>query len=596
VKNLEKILPEELAYMLKSENDRMNLWVHALECIGDDLADPNSLLQMATDVAVEKLLTRLEVNPGNIRTPLGLMQWYQSVLVKEGLSGKDKVTFASLEAGRIRMEVAQGCPYALTCHLRTKKKRVCKRVLTFVSVIREYLSKEYDYVLVEADPSAKCTCELFPSSKLRPQLFTKIQVVNLLRIFSEEMERLQEGSVERAGRYYAQRLNGDMQTCLEQFGASGLGKIELEGLKDKNQQVTFKGSDLLQGIGTTSTRAVDEFTRGFLAGVVSRISNVEVNCEEVDCVAKGDNSCRFIVTSTRSTEQINLAQLKMVSMRLGYLPNMDHLTLPVANELLFPNNSLMKVEIKRFSFWRELNQAVAEGHLDGGFMTLPMVLAYRQQGVQLKVVGLGNRNGSGLVVSHGFEEKSKSIQDNQNQLLIAIPNKLSIESLLLQKWMNKAGLPFRTVSIPSANIMFNLENGEIDGYMCNEPFASMAEQEGIGSRLASSKEIWPNHMGCVMVVNQGFYNRNVEVVRELGKQIGIAGSIIENDRLWASKITAQYFNLLEETAHNCLLGDKEKILYINLKPDIKEFEVIQDLLLKMDLMTEMCSLSDLIID
>jgi len=594
---LVKALPEEqLAFMLKSENDRMNLWVHALECIGDDLADPNSLIQMATDVAVDRLLTMLEASPGNIRTPLEIMQWYQKVLEEAGLSQANNVIFSRIEAGRIRMEVGQGCPYALTCQMRTKKKRLCKRVSTFISLIRQRLAREFDYILIEADPSLKCSCELFPTAKPRPQLFTKAQVVNLLRIFSDEMERLQEGSVEKAGRSYAQRLNGDLKTCLEQFATAGLGKIELEDGTQKNRQAVFKGSNLLQGIDTNSSRAVDEFTRGFLAGVVSRLSGVEVNCEEIECVAKGDTSCRFAVTSTRSTEQINLTQLKTVTVRLGYLPSMDHLTLPVANEIMIPNNSLIKLELKEFTFWRDLNQAVAEGQLDGGFMTVPMLLSYRQQGLPLKAVCLGHRNGSSFVVGPYFEELQNSSEAKPRQVLIAIPNKLGMETLLLKKWMIQMGLSFRTVSIPSANMIFNLANTEIDGYLCSEPFASLAEREKVGKILVSSKDIWPNHMGCVMVVNQGFYNRHPEVLNELGRQIEIAGSFIENDRLWASKIAAQYFNLLEETAHNCLLGDKEKILYTNLKLDVEELEEIQNWLVNMGLITSKLPISDLIIN
>ena len=588
-------LQRKLTYKLKSENERMNLWVHALECIGDDLADPDSLLQMASDVAVKQLLAQLKANPGDLRKPMEIVQWYLSLLEREGLIQENNISFLQLEAGRLRMEVGQGCPYALTCLLSGKSNNVCKRVLTFISVIRESIAREFDYVLVEGDPTTKCTCELFPASKPRAQLFTKNQVLSLLRIFTDEMERLQEGSVEKTGRRYAQGLTGDLQACLDQFGAGGLGKLELEQLVEGNQQAIFKGAELLQGVGRRSTRSIDEFTRGFLAGVVSRLCGAEINCEEISCVAKGDNVCRFVVTPVRAQDNLSLTRLKTVPVRLGYLSSLDHLILPIAQELLFPNCVGIEVNLKSYSFWRDLNQAIIEGEVEGGFMMLPTVLSLQQQGILLKVVCLGHRNGSGFVVGQNYEQRRQQLRENGERLLIATPSKLGTENLFLHQLMQQNNLPFRTVTVPSTSMTLNLKNNEIDGYVCSEPFITLAEKEGIGRLLVSSYEFWPNYPCCALVVNQGFFHRHPDTVKELGRELEVAGDIIENDRLWASKIAARYFNLSDEIAHNCLLGDRKRILYTNLKPGLADLETIQKLLLNTGLMHEPVALSDLLI-
>ncbi|MGI6649463.1 MAG: ABC transporter substrate-binding protein [Bacillota bacterium] len=588
-------LTKRLLHQLKSENARMNYWVNALGCIGDDLGEPHSVLAMASEMAANQLINRLEANSGEIRKPLDIMRWYRDLLEKEGLLEEANVSFSRLPAGRIRMVVGPNCPYAITCQLRAKKRAICIRVLTFVGIIRECLGQEFDYTIIETNPAVKCACELFPTSKPRAQLFTKSQVLRLLRIFTEQMERLQEGSVEKTGRRFARGLTGDLQDCLEQFAAGGLGKIELEKLDEENQEVYFKGNELLQGTEASSLQAMDEFTRGFLAGLVSRLCQAEVNCEETDCVAKGDSACRFVVSPAHLNNPIDFKQLKTVSIRIGYIPSMDHLTLPVAQELLFCKNPRLKVELTPYIYWRELNQAVVEGQVDAGFMMLPAVLNYRQQGVLLKLVCFGHRNGGCLVVEPNFTDRQVLLRENQSPLLIAIPSKLGTEGLLLHKWMKNSGLTYRTVSVPSPNMILNLENEEIDGFFCSEPFISQVERAGVGRILVSSREIWPEHLCCAMVVNQGFYNRHPDIVRELRNELITAGSIIENDRLWAASIAAKYFNVAEDIARNCLLEDKQRIIYTNLKPNLSELNEVQEALLEMGQLREKIALNDLLI-
>ena len=80
--------------------------------------------------------------------------------------------------------------------------------------------------------------------------------------------------------------------------------------------------------------------------------------------------------------------------RVGFIPVTCHLTCPVTN---FINEQMTGdgiFEPIRFNGWPELKETYLAEDLEATFLLAPMAMALREQGVPIKVVYLGHRDGT----------------------------------------------------------------------------------------------------------------------------------------------------------------------------------------------------------
>ena len=84
--------------------------------------------------------------------------------------------------------------------------------------------------------------------------------------------------------------------------------------------------------------------------------------------------------------------------RVGFLPVTCHLTCPVTD---FINKQLAgksTFDPVRFQGWPELKEAYLSGYTPATFILGPMAIALREQGVPIKIVYLGHREGGDVMV------------------------------------------------------------------------------------------------------------------------------------------------------------------------------------------------------
>lgn len=74
----------------------------------------------------------------------------------------------------------------------------------------------------------------------------------------------------------------------------GLGRLHLD--KFTEDSIELRLSESIEGIvlGDTQKTSCD-FTRGYLAGVVSNLLGKMYHCKEEECVSAGDDQCAFIL-------------------------------------------------------------------------------------------------------------------------------------------------------------------------------------------------------------------------------------------------------------------------------------------------------------
>src|SRR5271165_909961 len=116
--------------------------------------------------------------------------------------------------------------------------------------------------------------------------------------------------------------------------------------------------------------------------------------------------------------------------RVGFLPVTCHLTCPVTN---FINDQMTGDGIFqpiRFSGWPELKETYLANKLEATFILAPLAMSLREQGVPIKIVYLGHRDGTAMMVHK--DSIIRAIKDLSGKK-IAIPNRFSNQWLIVVK-------------------------------------------------------------------------------------------------------------------------------------------------------------------
>src|SRR5438552_5737323 len=130
--------------------------------------------------------------------------------------------------------------------------------------------------------------------------------------------------------------------------------------------------------------------------------------------------------------------------RIGFLPVTCHLTCPVTD---FINKNLAGqslFEPVRFNGWPELKEAYLSGYTPATFILAPMAMALREQGVPIKIVYLGHRDGTAMMVHK--ESKIFRIEDLKGKR-VAVPSRFANQRLLLFKALRERGMSVKDLTL-----------------------------------------------------------------------------------------------------------------------------------------------------
>ncbi|MFN2508575.1 MAG: ABC transporter substrate-binding protein, partial [Chthoniobacterales bacterium] len=97
-----------------------------------------------------------------------------------------------------------------------------------------------------------------------------------------------------------------------------------------------------------------------------------------------------------------------------------------------------------FQGWPELKEAHLSGYTPGTFILAPMAIALREQGVPIKIVYLGHREGGDVMV-----HKDSAIYRTQDLKgkTVAVPGRYANHRLILYRELKKAGMKLEDVNI-----------------------------------------------------------------------------------------------------------------------------------------------------
>lgn len=223
------------------------------------------------------------------------------------------------------------------------------------------------------------------------------------------------------------------------------------------------------------------------------------------------------------------------SLRVGHLPVTCHLTCPVTSWVSRHSDEHSEFVSWRYTSWPAMTEDIDAGNLDAAFILAPLAMVMQRQGTPVKIVHLGHRDGTAIVVRK--DSPFHTFEDLQG-MRIAIPHRYSNQRILIEKLKDEAGFTNADITLidyPPPEMPAGLKSGQFEAYIVGEPFAAKAEFDGFGRVLAFTKDIWPNFISCVLVVTERLIQRDPELVEELVQGISASGKWIDqgDERLMA---------------------------------------------------------------
>jgi NitT/TauT family transport system substrate-binding protein len=253
-----------------------------------------------------------------------------------------------------------------------------------------------------------------------------------------------------------------------------------------------------------------------------------------------------------------------------------------------------RFESQRFTDFPTMVESIKAGRLEATFMIAPLAMKLREQGVPVKILYLGHRDGSTVMVQK--DSAAKSLRDLRGKIF-AIPSKYSNQNLVIHKLMEDQGVKpdeIRFVELPPPDMPGALAAKQIDAYFVGEPHAARAELDGSGRVLYHAKDIWPHFISCVLVVHEKLIRERPAMVKDLVRGIAESGEWAETHRLDAAKIAAPYFRQDEKVVRYVLTQPPDRVSYRMLAPTDEDLQKIHDMALKAGILEKPINMKDLI--
>ena len=238
-------------------------------------------------------------------------------------------------------------------------------------------------------------------------------------------------------------------------------------------------------------------------------------------------------------------------------------------------------ESKRYSDWPTLSEDLSTGTLGAAFILAPLAMSLKQRGVPIRIVYLGHRDGTAMMVP--ADSNVKTFRDLRGGKIL-VPSHYANQYLWLARLLEQNGMSFDDVDVrdcPPPDMPAMLETGACDAYIVGEPFAARAEMAGTGRVLFLTKDSWPNFISCVLVVREELIEERRPLVQELVNGIAGSGLWLDDDvqnRLDAADVAAvHYYNQSPELLHFVLQKPPDRVKYTQLAPHKADLDEIMEL-------------------
>lgn len=270
-------------------------------------------------------------------------------------------------------------------------------------------------------------------------------------------------------------------------------------------------------------------------------------------------------TAKKANPQASESAEGPVTVKIGYLPLTHALPLFIEDAQKTLDPQKVKLELVKFGSWTELVDALNTGNIDGASMLIELAMKAKSQGIDLKAVALGHRDGNAVVVSQDIDKaidlKGKTF---------AIPHSLSTHNVLLHLMLKENGMTYediKLIELPPPEMPAALTEGRISGYIVAEPFGARAVVGGKGKALYEDRDLWENSVCCGLILRNDFIQKYPEAAAAFVLDYVRAGEQAERGGEAIGKITENYLKVDPEVLERSL----KWISYDNLRLEAEDY-------------------------
>lgn len=281
---------------------------------------------------------------------------------------------------------------------------------------------------------------------------------------------------------------------------------------------------------------------------------------------------------------------------VAYIPVTCQLTCPVTDYISKMSDRGELFLPRMFQGFPEIKEALISNKVQAAFIVAPLAIALRSQDVPIKVVYLGHRYGSALVVKKNGPVKT--FADLRGRT-IAIPSRFSDERLIVFRAMKVWGMnptDIKMVEMAPPDVAGALAAGAIDGFVMGEPFPSQAELGGFGRVLFQARDYWPDYMSCILVVRQDLIDQRPEVVQTLVDGIARSGLWLDQGKPHredaADFVGRFYYNQKPALLRWALTRPMDRVVYSPLAPRKADFDMVRDLMIETGILKKKLEFSE----
>lgn len=255
---------------------------------------------------------------------------------------------------------------------------------------------------------------------------------------------------------------------------------------------------------------------------------------------------------------------------------------------------------RKFTDWPTVKEALIAREIEAVFILAPMAMQLALDGVPVKIVYLGHRDGTAIIV--GTDSDIHDFGDLSGKT-VAIPSRFANQNILMHKMMREWGMPFGSIhlrEVPPPEHPSALRSGSIDGYIVGEPFAAQAEMDGYGRVLYHTKDIWKDFISCVLVVRQELIDEDRALVQELVDGIAKSGKWLDEGlehRMDAAEVAAENYYFQDPDLLKFVLSKPvDRVKYTHLGPLKDDFDEIMELAVEIGILPRRIEFEDYVDD
>ncbi len=266
---------------------------------------------------------------------------------------------------------------------------------------------------------------------------------------------------------------------------------------------------------------------------------------------------------------------------MGYMPVITNMAAPLLDYVSKENKDLYFKALK-FSSFAEMAEALRNDEIQAAFMIAPLAVVLHQQGEGVKIVYIGNRHESSLVVRKGLNVRSFSDLAGKT---IAVPMRYSGHNLSILQLMKKNGITGKidVVELNPPDMASALISGSLDGYYVGEPFAAQTLMNGSADLVFHVEDVWPSFICNLVIVKEDLIAKEPGIVRMLVQGAIRSGLWAEKHPEQAAEIAARYWSQPVELVQYALSHPPGRIVFDQYIPKKEEIQKIADLMVAFNL-------------